>query len=76
MGFVASDAGFDVFLGNYRGIYPRKLSPRAEKDKNYWDYSIDHIAKYDIAAFIDKIFEIKLEELKTFEPEKVKKFSD
>lgn len=76
MGFVASDAGFDVFLGNYRGIYPRKLSPRAKKDKNYWDYSIDHIAKYDITAFIDKIFEIKVEELKIFEPEKVEKFSD
>ena len=76
MGFEASDAGFDVFLGNYRGVYPRKLSPKAEKNKNYWNYSIDHIAKYDIAAFIDRIFEIKLEEFKSLESEKVKNLSE
>ena len=66
IGYEARDAGFDVFLGNYRGVYPRKLAAwkQNEKDCNYWDYSIDHIAKHDIYAFIRKIFEIKVEEFK------------
>jgi len=27
MAFAAKDSGFDVFLGNYRGVYPRKVTP-------------------------------------------------
>lgn len=26
IGYEARDAGYDVFLGNYRGVYPRKLA--------------------------------------------------
>ncbi len=25
MAFQARDSGYDVFMGNYRGVYPRKL---------------------------------------------------
>ena len=66
IGYEARDAGYDVFLGNYRGVYPRKLAEWKQKqqDCNYWDYSIDHIAKFDIYAFIHKIFETKVEEFK------------
>lgn len=31
MAFAAHDNGFDVFLGNYRGLYPRKVTPEREK---------------------------------------------
>lgn len=49
-------------MGNYRGVYPRKLAKWKEDQEgcNYWDYSIDHIAKYDIHAFITKIVAIKI----------------
>jgi hypothetical protein len=54
LGFEARDSGYDVFLGNYRGVYPRKMAPwkAAQQDSHYWRYSIDHIAHYDIRAFI------------------------
>lgn len=61
LGYEARDAGFDVYLGNYRGVYPRKTKEPVE---DYWDYSIDHLAKYDIHAFMKKIFEIKLKDFK------------
>ena len=69
LGFEARDSGYDVFLGNYRGVYPRKLAEWRQKDKDfdYWFYSIDHIAKYDIYAFMTKIFEIKVNEFKQSE---------
>ena len=30
----------------------------------YWQYNIDHFAKYDIEAFIKRIYEVKKKELK------------
>ncbi len=32
--------------------------------KSYWQYNLDHLGKYDIPAFIEKIVEIKVKELK------------
>ena len=72
--FLASDNGYDVFLGNYRGLFPRKVSAAREKLQNegkasYWDYSIDHIAKYDIKAFMQTIFRTKFKEFQQFYPQ-------
>ena len=63
-GYLAHLLGFDVFLGNCRGIYPRKVAAWRDKSLSYWNYSIDHLAKYDITAFIETILKIKTEELK------------
>lgn len=54
MGLAAHEAGYDVFLGNIRGVYPRKVNQKLTADKNfdYWNYAIDEVAKYDIYAFI------------------------
>ena len=49
--YQAYEQGLDVFLGNFRGIYPRKVAKQKDP-KSYWDYNIDHLAKYDVAAFI------------------------
>jgi hypothetical protein len=49
--YMASSMGYDVFLGNFRGIYPRKLATW-KQGSNYWNYNIDHLAKYDLAAFM------------------------
>ena len=40
-------ANFDVFMGNFRGIYPRKMAP-GQDYSSYWKYNLDHFAKYDI----------------------------
>ena len=45
--YKTCDAGFDVYLGNFRGIYPRKIS-KLKDPNSYWNYNIDHLAKYDI----------------------------
>jgi len=67
LGFQARDSGFDVFMGQYRGVYPRKLAKwKEERDgkDSFWDYGIDHIARWDIYGFLTKIFEIKVHEYK------------
>ena len=61
--YQAYESGFDVFLGNFRGNYPRKTVPW-KSHKSYWDYSVDDYAKYDIQAFLKKIYDIKIEEIK------------
>ena len=60
--YQAHEAGFDVFLGNFRGVYPRRMAPGRDMS-TYWDYNLDHIAKYDVAAFIKRIHDVKTEEL-------------
>ena len=65
-GYLAHRSGFDVYMGNFRGIYPRKLAPWKQKSTvSYWNYNIDHLAKYDIAAFVDKIVSVKVSEIKS-----------
>lgn len=65
--YLAHRCGFDVFLGNFRGVYPRKLAPwKAKSGVSYWNYNIDHLAKFDISAFIKTIYEVKLDEFKAF----------
>lgn len=61
--YQAHESGFDVFLGNFRGIYPRKVA--SWKDPStYWNYNLDNLAIYDVKAFIKTIYETKIEELK------------
>jgi len=54
--FVLSDAGYDVWLGNNRG---NKYSCKHKKykllDEQFWNFSIDDLAKYDLPAFADYI---------------------
>ena len=62
--YLAHRTGFDVFMGNFRGIWPRKLASWKKKSGvSYWNYNIDHLAKYDIAAFIKTIIELKVQEI-------------
>ena len=61
--YSVHEEGYDAFLGNFRGIYPRKMA-KWKDPKTYWDYNIDHYAKYDIPAFIETIQNTKIQELK------------
>ena len=61
---MAHRNGFDVFMGNFRGVSPRKLADwKQESSESYWDYKIDDMAKHDVAAFIKKIFALKVNEI-------------
>ncbi|GAB6018521.1 hypothetical protein CHUAL_000218 [Chamberlinius hualienensis] len=57
LAFALSDAGYDVWLGNFRGnIYSRRhlvLSP--DSNSSFWNYSLDELSQYDLPSMIDYI---------------------
>ena len=53
---VLLNAGYDVWLGNCRGnMYSEKHERYGVKDKRYWDFSIDELAKFDLPAMVNTI---------------------
>ena len=52
-----------MFMGSFRGVYPRKMTPWRADLGDYWNYNIDHLGKYDIQSFVDKILETKIVEM-------------
>jgi len=44
--------GYDVWIGNNRGTV---FSDKNSHLPNYWDFSMDHFAKYDQPALINKV---------------------
>lgn len=62
--FAAFDQGYDVFLGNFRGLVSREHVDQNTSSRQYWSYSINEHGTEDIPAMIEKIDEIKTSELK------------
>ena len=60
-GFILADAGYDVWLGNYRGnTYSRNhsfLNPDNQRD-GFWDFTWDEMAHYDLPAMIERVLEL------------------
>ena len=49
--FYFANKGFDVWLGNMRGnYYSREHISLDPKDKEFWKFSFDEMAKYDLTA--------------------------
>ncbi|KAL7139433.1 hypothetical protein ABFS83_09G050200 [Erythranthe nasuta] len=63
--FAAFDQGYDVFLGNFRGLVSREHVDKNISSRQYWNYSINEHGTEDIPAMIEKIHEIKVSELKS-----------
>eukprot|EP00164_Ancoracysta_twista_P004050 GFYU01005435.1.p1 GENE.GFYU01005435.1~~GFYU01005435.1.p1 ORF type:complete len:429 (-),score=140.82 GFYU01005435.1:207-1493(-) len=58
LAFILSDAGYDVWMGNNRGnTYSLKHKTYSTKTRQFWDFSWDEMAKYDLPAEIDYILE-------------------
>ncbi|KAK3001784.1 hypothetical protein RJ639_020900 [Escallonia herrerae] len=67
--FAAFDQGYDVFLGNLRGLVSREHVDKNISSRQYWHYSINEHGMEDIPAMIEKIHEVKMSELKSSEPD-------
>ncbi|XP_060531539.1 uncharacterized protein LOC132705123 [Cylas formicarius] len=54
--FLLANAGYDVWLGNYRGTeYSEGHAYLNVTQKEYWDHSVDEIAKYDVPAMLELV---------------------
>ncbi|KAJ4825122.1 hypothetical protein Tsubulata_036953 [Turnera subulata] len=67
--FAAYDQGFDVFLGNFRGLISREHIDKNISSRKYWQYSINEHGTEDIPAMIEKIHQVKTAELKLSQPD-------
>lgn len=61
--FAAFDQGYDVFLGNFRGLVSREHVNKNMSSREYWRYSINENGIEDIPAMIEKIHQVKTSEL-------------
>ncbi|KAK2985832.1 hypothetical protein RJ640_018698 [Escallonia rubra] len=53
LGFVLANHGFDVWVGNVRGTrWSHGHVSLSEKDKEFWDWSWEELALYDLAEMI------------------------
>uniref|UniRef100_T1PHT8 Alpha/beta hydrolase n=1 Tax=Musca domestica TaxID=7370 RepID=T1PHT8_MUSDO len=54
--FMLADRGYDVWLGNVRGnIYSQHHVELSPWSRTFWNFTLDEIGRYDIAAKIDYI---------------------
>lgn len=58
LAYLLSDDGYDVWMGNIRGnIYSRKHKNLTLEDPQFWKFSFDEMAKYDLPAMLDFVLE-------------------
>lgn len=57
LGFILADHGYDVWLGNVRGTKYSNHAWLKKEGKDFWDFSIDEMAAYDLPAQLDWILE-------------------
>nr|XP_020656952.1 gastric triacylglycerol lipase-like [Pogona vitticeps] len=56
--FMLADAGYDVWLGNSRGTtWSKQHNFLAPNSVEFWEFSFDEMAKYDLPASIDFVLQ-------------------
>ena len=53
--WLARHGGYQVFLGNNRGVFDMGHRTYSRSDPRFWDYNIRELAIYDLPAMIDYI---------------------
>ncbi|KAJ9476214.1 Sterol esterase 2 [Pseudozyma hubeiensis] len=53
--WLARQGGYQVFLGNNRGVFDMGHRTYSRSDPRFWDYNIRELAIYDLPAMIDYI---------------------
>ncbi|KAF5291039.1 hypothetical protein FQA39_LY14472 [Lamprigera yunnana] len=57
LAFILADAGFDVWLGNFRGtLYSKRHKEFSPTERKFWDFDTRELALYDTPAIVDFIF--------------------
>lgn len=56
LAYLLSDAGYDVWMGNFRGnIYSRNHNRFTDNDPSFWRFSFDEMARFDLPAMLDYV---------------------
>ncbi|TPX45247.1 hypothetical protein SeLEV6574_g03976 [Synchytrium endobioticum] len=54
LAFYLADLGYDVWLGNNRCV-EKKHATLSSSDVEFWDWSLDELARYDFPALVDYV---------------------
>ncbi|MCO5588296.1 hypothetical protein L7F22_042251 [Adiantum nelumboides] len=53
--WLARQGGYQVFLGNNRGVFDMGHKTLSRSDPRFWDYNIRELAIYDVPALVDHV---------------------
>lgn len=59
-GFILADAGYDVWLGNFRGsTYGRRHERLDDAEPDFWDFSVHENGVGDLPALLNRVRTIR-----------------